>query len=210
MTVFSCEHGALAVPRPNTLVRTGIAANSLLLADLRWAPAHGEEHCSDCVVWLVCVRVLIGLVAWRQDVIQHYPIPTRGMFKPLWLRLEQCKVNSRLGLPGLAPAPAPSTLPPMHLWAEDGRPLTVLTSSNDRRPHPLPPPPRNTCQPCFCYLSVDVHAGQAADEAAAGLPRVAGERSPPFSRAHLQAVHAHHCSRACARSADMPWLFRRQ
>ena len=57
VTGFSCEHGAQAVPRPNTLVRTGIAANSLLLADLRWAPAHGEEHCSDCVVWLVCVCV---------------------------------------------------------------------------------------------------------------------------------------------------------
>jgi len=35
-----------------------------------------------------------------KEVIQHYPIHQRGQLrKPLWLRLEQCRVNSRLGLP---------------------------------------------------------------------------------------------------------------
>jgi len=51
-----------------------------------------------------------------KEVIRHYPSPGRDKFRklcqPLWLRLEQCKVNGRnLNLPGLPPPAAATSAP---------------------------------------------------------------------------------------------------
>ena len=89
-----------------------------------------------------------------KDVIQHYPVAVKnGLYQPLWLRLEQCRVNRKLGLPEWMYTPDRNRLKPAqdcpavqapHLDLPVPRPEAFRARPRDTRaplPGSQPPPP---------------------------------------------------------------------
>ena len=148
-----------------------------------------------------------------KEVIQHYPIHARGQLrKPLWLRLEQCKVNSRLGLPAwmytadkqrMKPQP---DCPPLQVPHLD-LPVPAANAYRNRPPETRLPPRQQPISPApqalQAHSAPGAHGAKPGPSAAAPAPggRTLAACCLLLSRQCLQfsmvLAHARLCQDAC-------------
>jgi hypothetical protein len=147
-----------------------------------------------------------------KEVIQHYPIHARGQLrKPLWLRLEQCKVNSRLGLPAwmytadkqrMKPQP---DCPPLQVPHLD-LPVPAANAYRNRPPETRLPPRQQPISPApqavqahSAPASVGAHGAKPGPSSAAPAP---GGRTLAACTCHSSACNSEWCSHTRVSSQD--------